>query len=339
MAHELEIRNGTASFVSARVAPWHRLGTITDHPMTVAEALELSRADYEVTKQPVYVEEGPGIYSAIENKMTTVRTDPDDPCRVIPLGVVGADYTIVQNRDAFAFLDELPRLHSEIVEPSRAMVETMGVLFGGRRAFASIKLPREIKVSGEDRTDLYTVIVNSHDGSLALTSCITPIRVVCNNTVSAALRHADRVWRLHHTQNITGRMAEARRTLGLTYAYAEEFESEARELLSRPLSTDRQVDVLKHLYPLPTDATDRTRRNHDNRISQVLGLTAADPAAGTAWGLYNGLVEQIDFYRPARATNGDRERAAVSKAQSLAWGSLADEKARAFAAIRDLVLI
>ena len=345
MAHELEIlSDGTASMVSAREIPWHRLGEVADHLLTVDEALKLSRADYEVIKVPVCGEvpgedEGETRWLSLSNYRATVRENPEAPGKYIPLGIVGKDYQVVQNRDAFSFLDDLPRLHPEIVGDDVPLIETMGVLQNGRRAFATLKLPREIKVAEDDRMDLYATVLTGHDGTLALTGVISPIRVVCKNTASAALSTAVRTWKLHHTLNISGRLSEARRVLELTYRYADEFEEEAKAFLATSLSPKAQREILISLWPTNSETAEVSKRHTEERIDQVLSLAQADPADGTAWGLWNGVTEYIDWYRPTRARGGDKERASLSKAASVAWGPLADVKAAAFSHIRQMAVV
>ncbi len=342
MPHNLEqYEDGSASFVSAREVPWHRLGRVFDRPMTLEEAVTAARAGYPVWKVPVWAEitteNGPSLVQ-IEDRAATVRPHPEKPGEYLALGVVGTDYTVVTNWQAFSFLDDLPRLHPEIVSPDRPLIETLGVLGKGERAFATLKLPREITVAGEeDTTNLYVAIVTSHNGSLALTGCVTPVRMVCQNTVTAGLRRAVRTWRFHHTGGIKGRMAEARQTLDLTYAYADTFEAEAREMLVA-MTTDQQARALHKVWDLPKDAGEQTIRNRDAKIENILDLAAGDPAAGTAWGLWNGYVEWVDYFKNTRVIGGDATKAKLTKAASICWGPLAEDKERAFRVIRDYAL-
>jgi len=131
MAHGIS-RGG--SMMSVRRTPWHRLGVVLDQrPATLAEALEASGLTWPVTKEPVHRSGG----ERIDGFHATVR---EDTGRV--LGIVGADYVVVQNQQCFAFLANL--LGSELI------FETAGSLWGGRQVFITAELPDHITVGGDD---------------------------------------------------------------------------------------------------------------------------------------------------------------------------------------------
>lgn len=353
--HNLEVfQDGSASFFAGDEPPWHRLGVSGIGDLSVEDALRVARLDWEVSVAPAYAVLEDGTALPVPNRVVTYREDPQNPGERIALGVVGSDYTVIQNAEALSFLDDLingtfldedaetlealgidPRSWNE--EVGRPRITTTGVLGRGEQIFATVKLPRDILVAGEDGISLYVGILSSHDGSRALTTAVTPVRWVCQNTVTAGLRSAVRTWKTHHTKNVRGRLAEARRTLELSYRYAHTFEVEAQQLNAVTLTKDQQVKILDKVWPVDADATERIIANAVERKEKVLALTAADPAAGTAWGLWNGVVEYVDFKKPTVVFAGDTASAAQRKAASLAWGPLADEKERAFRQIKSLV--
>jgi phage/plasmid-like protein (TIGR03299 family) len=166
------------SMFSVRKAPWHGLGAVLEEPpATVAEAIEASGLGWSVAKERIAVDRGdepdddwllprceqiPGYYA-------TVRQDTREV-----LGIVGERYRIVQNHEAFAFIDQL--LGSSI------HFETAGSLHGGRRVWVLATLPDHVEVGG-DAVRPYVLLMNSHDGSTAVIAATTPVRVVCQNTL------------------------------------------------------------------------------------------------------------------------------------------------------------
>ena len=169
------------------------------------------------------------IYTEIEELVEGYKANIRDVDRKV-LGVVTDRYKIVQNQEAFAFTDEL------LGEGVRH--ETAGSLQGGRRVWLLAHLPQEYIISGE-RISPYLVFFNSHDGSGAIKVAITPIRVVCQNTLNLALSTAKRSWSMIHTGDIKGKMQEAKDTLFMAEKYMDslgkEFETLRRKKIL-PLS-------------------------------------------------------------------------------------------------------
>lgn len=219
MAHNLENNNGVFSFVENRKSgiAWHGLGQIFDRPMFVKEALELSHANYNVEMQPVaalsqevldLMAEGRDIPSdtllklIVDNSKATVRTDNGKA-----LGMVSNSYGIVQNEDAFKFIDLL--CSGELADRDHTpIIETAGVLGKGERVFVTAKFPEPIRLdnAGNDVVDMYVVFTTSHDGSGAVNCIITPIRVVCNNTLNFALANNSGRINYRHTSRVMERL-------------------------------------------------------------------------------------------------------------------------------------
>ena len=222
MAHNLEIVNGVASFVEngKKERAWHGLGHVFDGPLTVKEALELSHADYKVELQPI-VALTPGIaeHIAMDNysmqyfqdemldaivpgKKVTMRMDT-----MKPLGVVSDSYGVVQNEDAFKFLDTL--LTGQLTDSEHTpIIETAGVLGHGERVFVTAKFPEQIILDNktDDRIEMYVCFTTSHDGTGAVNCMVSPTRVVCNNTLNFAMRHNAGKLSLRHSSGIMNRL-------------------------------------------------------------------------------------------------------------------------------------
>lgn len=219
MAHMIEEYNGKYSFVEngKKERAWHGLGQVFDRPLTVVEALENSRADYEVELQPL-VAITPEINDMIakgeminpdmlldlfvENRKATMRMDKNKV-----LGVVSDSYGVVQNADAFKFIDTLVtgQLDSRKDTP---VIETAGVLGNGERVFVTAKFPEQIRLdnSGNDMVEMYMTFTTSHDGNGAVRCLVTPVRVVCNNTLNMAMRECSGKLFLKHTSGINQRL-------------------------------------------------------------------------------------------------------------------------------------
>ncbi len=222
MAHNIEFKDGAYSFVEngKKERAWHQLGQVFDGPMTVKEALELSHADYKVELHPVFAM-SPTIaehlawenYNVellqdeildciVPNKKVTMRMDT-----MKPLGIVSDSYGIVQNEDAFKFLDTL--LTGQLTDSEHApVIETAGVLGHGERVFITAKFPDQIILDnkGDDRVEMYVVFTTSHDGTGAVNCMVTPTRVVCNNTLNFAMNHNAGKLSLRHSSGIMTRL-------------------------------------------------------------------------------------------------------------------------------------
>lgn len=231
------------SMFYVREAPWHGLGTRVEEAPGSREALELAGLDWRVIQKPIMTQDG----QAIAGFKANIR---DRDSRV--LGVVTDRYKVVQNEDAFAFTDEL--LGEGIT------YETAGSLQEGRRTWILAKLPQRYIISGDEITP-YLVFMNSHDGTGAIKAAMTPIRVVCQNTLNLALDTARRTWSMNHTGDIQGKLEEARYTLLYADNYMRAL-GKAIDRLNQIKLSDRQVyEYINTLFPLVDDATEQQKKN------------------------------------------------------------------------------
>ncbi len=226
-----------------RERPWHGLGTMVEEAPDSREALIAAGLDWDVVQRPVFTQDGvkvPGYFANVRQQDGNI------------LGVVTSRYKVVQNRDAFAFTDEL------LGEGVR--YETAGSLMGGRKTWILAKLPTRYIIQGEQILP-YLVFSNTHDGSGAIKIAMTPIRVVCNNTLNLALNTADRCWSIHHTGDIAAKLEDARETLFMAEDYMNEL-GKGFEDLSRKRLTDVAVEeYIQELLPVADDASETTEKN------------------------------------------------------------------------------
>jgi phage/plasmid-like protein (TIGR03299 family) len=290
------------SMFSVREVPWHGLGAVLERaPVSVAEAIEVSGLGWSVVKTPIAVDHAldgaepaaEGRYQPIEGHYATVRQDTREP-----LGVVGERYRVVQNREAFSFVDQLLG--------SAMNFETAGSLHGGRRVWVMATLPEHIKVGG-DPVRPYLLLMNSHDGSTALVAATTPVRVVCQNTLNWGLSKARQRFSIRHTDAVTHRVVEARRVLELSVDYYKQFKRLGDGLASERCSERQLRGVLDQLYPRgASDSSrgDRSRQEVKDTISRLFleGDTQGN-APGSKWAAVNAIVEYTDWLRPTRSGN------------------------------------
>ena len=226
-----------------RTAPWHGLGVKVDHALSSEEALVAAGLDWEVVQKELFT----GDYRPVPGYFANVR-DTDNKV----LGVVTSRYKIVQNREAFAFTDELLG--------KGVKYETAGSLREGKKTWILAKLPKTYRMA-EDKIMPYLVFSNTHDGSAAIKVAMTPIRVVCSNTLNLALSRADRIWSCNHTGDMEMKLEDARRTLFMAEDYMNELAKEADKLTARKVTDAEVEEYIKLLLPIATDATETTEKN------------------------------------------------------------------------------
>ena len=226
-----------------RQKPWHGLGTMVMEAPTSKEALVLAGLDWKVIQKPIETDDGLPITGFKANLRETDNQ---------VLGVVTDRYKVVQNEDAFAFTDAL--LGEGIT------YETAGSLQGGRRTWMLARLPQHYIISGDEITP-YLVFMNSHDGTGAIKVAMTPIRVVCQNTLNLAISTARRSWSTNHTGDISGKLEDAKNTLLYAERYMAELGKTIDKLNHQKLS-DRQVyDYINALFPLVDNASELQKKN------------------------------------------------------------------------------
>lgn len=226
-----------------RVTPWHGLGTRVEEAPGSKEALVLAGLDWKVVQKPIFTEDG----LPVNGFKANIR-DRDSQV----LGVVTNRYKVVQNEDAFAFTDKL--LGEGVT------YETAGSLQDGRRTWILAKLPQRYIISGDEITP-YLVFMNSHDGTGAIKAAMTPVRVVCQNTLNLALSTAKRSWSTNHTGDIKGKLEDARNTLLYADLYMGELGKAIDRLQQIRLSDQKVYEYINALFPLMDGITEQQKKN------------------------------------------------------------------------------
>ena len=226
-----------------RETPWHGLGTKVEDAPGSKEALVAAGLDWKVIQKEICTKEG----QPVEGYRANIR-DRDQNI----LGVVSERYKVVQNEEAFSFTDQL--LGEGVT------YETAGSLQDGRRTWILARLPQRYIISGDEITP-YLVFMNSHDGSGAIKAAMTPIRVVCQNTLNLALSTAKRSWSTNHTGDIQGKLSDARNTLLYAERYMKELGKAIDQLNRIRLSDQKVYEYINALFPLADGATETQKKN------------------------------------------------------------------------------
>lgn len=312
MAHELETKDGQVAFASLREPAWHGLGTVFNEEVTTSEMLKLAHLDnWNVRLEDVSIPNG---FESDKNYFFVTRTNPFDNSQNDVLGVVGERYVPLQNEDLFTFGDA--------ILDGGGRWETAGSIRGGRVVFGSIALEREtiLDPSGvSDKVNTYLLVNTSHDGSIAIQASITPVRVVCANTLNLALGKGNRgvkqTFKIRHTQTANGKVQAAREALGLANAYMDKFDEMAKAMIETEI-TKAQFDAIVDLaYPKPEKDAKGAMKKWETKIDLLNEIYVGDynrMIAGTKWGAFNALTERLDWYRSARGGNTEAMLASAS---------------------------
>jgi phage/plasmid-like protein (TIGR03299 family) len=239
----------------------------------------------------------------VPRQVANVRSDT----RAV-LGVVGEGYEPLQNRQAFAFCDA-------ITDSGRAHWIGAGQTRRGARVHALMLLDREIRIGGAEGEEVLPLLCfrNGHDGGLAVTVSVAPFRLACLNGMLLPLEGAQRTWKARHTANVEAKLVDARRTLGIAWAYYDELEEIGGRLIGERMGGGEFERFLARLVPLPEPRSDRTDggravRNVE-RVREAIRTayrTAPDLAdiRGTRWGALQAVTTYVDHVQPTRQTAG-----------------------------------
>jgi phage/plasmid-like protein (TIGR03299 family) len=314
MAHEIETQNGVASFASFREPAWHGLGTVFTDEKTTKEMLELANlSNWDVRLEDL---ETPAHLSSDKNYQYVLRTNPTNNSQTDILGVVGERYHVMQNEDLFSFGDN--------ILDGGGRWETAGSLRGGRVVFGALALERETILDPNgvaDKVKTYLLINTSHDGSIAIQASITPVRVVCANTLNLALNTTKKKngvkqsFKIRHTQTASGKVAVARETLGLAHKYMDSFDVMANAMIQKEVNAQQFNDIILAAYPKPEKDSKGAFKKWKNKVDVINDIYTGEfngMIAGNAWGAFNALTERLDWYRSARGGSNESILASAS---------------------------
>ncbi len=276
-----------------RTTPWHGLGVKVEEALSSEEALIKSGLNWQVKQQPILTKEG----LFVEGYKANVRSSDNKI-----LGVVTDRYKVVQNSEAFAFTDNLLG--------QGVRYETAGSLAEGKRVWLLAKLPAAYIIGGE-RISPYLVFSNSHDGSAAIKVAMTPVRVVCQNTLNLALCTADRIWTMNHTGDINAKLESARETFCRAENYMDALGNEIHKLNKISMHDDLITEMINELLPIPTDASELQMRNivrlRDDILLRYNQAPDLQSLPNSAYKFINSVSDFATHGKPLRETAAYRE--------------------------------
>jgi phage/plasmid-like protein (TIGR03299 family) len=306
-AHRIEDAAAPLWFGSGP-ATWGEVVRTVDPASTqsAAEMIAAAGLDWRVEQhslEAVVEREYQSVRVPVPRYVATVRSDT----RAV-LGVVGDGYEPLQNAAAFAFCDA-------ITDSGRAHWIGAGATRGGARVHALMRLDREIRIGGAEGEDVLPLLCfrNGHDGGLAVTVSVLPFRLACLNGMLVPVEGVERTWKARHTANVEAKLADARRTLGIAWAYYDELEALGGRLLRERMDAAAFERFLARLVPLPERNPDRSDggravRNVERVREAIRTAYRAAPdldnVRGTRWGALQAVTAYVDHTQPTRQTAG-----------------------------------
>lgn len=323
MAHNLfyNEQTGKHSFFSVKEKAWHGLGQIIENYPNSAEALKFAGLDYEVVKRPNIHRLDNGTEIISDNSFYSYRPDTG----AVLGDKLGADYEVVQNTEAFAFFDA-------IVGGDGIQYETAGALGKGERIFITAKLPDYIKVGREDLIEQYIFLTTSHDGYGSITAAFTPVRVVCRNTLNAALKNHSNCIKIRHTVNAKERLEQAHKLMGITNTLSAQLETifnrwskvqitdpEVKKLIQQAMCPNKEV--YNNLQAGKDDELSTAFKNIcDSAFTYAMSneTQTMDTTRGTLFGAYNSVT---GYFQNVRTYKNDE-----AKLKSLLYGGIGQQR-------------
>lgn len=272
-----------------RTSTWTRIGKEITKANSMEEALQMSGLDYTVEKRPVFMNNGMGFKTAtvqIPNRFATVRTSDNHP-----YDVVSDKFEVIQNRDAFDFVNYM----GDELQFEKAGETATGMVY------IIAKLP-EVNILG-DAFVPHVIFRNGFSGKVKITAAICPLRIVCQNQFNFAFKNAQNTITVRHVQNAEAKLAEAKETLAMTADYMRTLNDVAENFAKMKLTNDQAERVMDLLFPRPTEDMNPFKRRsmEQARENFLLAFNQDDNSnfRGTAWGLVNAYTDFITHKEPA----------------------------------------
>lgn len=282
---------------SARVKPWHNLGVVTKNALSSQEALIQSGLNWSVVQGDLYSSNN-GRLEIVPDLIANIR-QTDNKC----LGVVTKKYRVLQNVEAFDFVN---LLLGEGIE-----YESAGALNNGKTVWLLAKLP-ETEIVG-DKIEPYLVFTNSHDGKNAIRVAVTPIRVVCQNTLNMALGGSKRIWSARHMGDLSDKMIQARLTLDLAKNYLLSLNEIGNQLSIQSINEQYSIDMSKILFPTKDNDSNRKMeialKQQNDFLFRLQNAPDLENFRDTKWGVMNAITDSVLHSEPARQSKDYWENA------------------------------
>lgn len=268
-----------------REATWNKVGTDIREANSVKEALQISGLDYEVVKAPIYLSNG----HRIKDQFATKKKGTDEV-----FGIVGKDYTIVQNDEVFSFVDGI-------------ISEGLTFVKAGETSYMNYiiaSLPEQYIL--DDKFKPYIIFQNSHAGATTLKAAICPLRIICQNQFTMAFRNSENKISLRHSSSIHEKMDEAQHILQFNAEYMDSFNKMATKMAANKIGEKKALEIIDKYFLVDDNAS--TRKVNSTEEKKVILLNAYNAEdnqnfRGTQWGLINAFSDYITHLDPARKTD------------------------------------
>ena len=282
MAHELEMINGEAQMAYVGDVPWHGLGTKVDRELTPDQFQKVAGLDWTVEKQPLVTATG----IPIKNKEALVRSSDNSI-----LDVVGTGWNPVQNSEAFEFF------HDYVMAGDMEM-HTAGSLKDGQMVWALAKTKESFELFKGDQTDNYFLFTNPHQFGKSINIRMTPIRVVCNNTLTLSLsQDTDKMVTVNHRKAFDPAMVKEQ--MGIAKEKMEQYKSMAAFLGGKRATGDNVIQYFNEVFGAPAKAKEDgvlpfTSRNAKIAMENLNTQPGANFAQGSWWQAFNSVTYMTD---------------------------------------------
>lgn len=268
-----------------REATWNKVGTDIREANSVKEALQISGLDYEVVKAPIYLSNG----HRIKDQFATKKKGTDEV-----FGIVGKDYTIVQNEEAFSFVDGI-------------ISEGLTFVRAGETSYMNYiiaSLPEQYIL--DDKFKPYIIFQNSHAGATTLKAAICPLRIICQNQFTMAFRNSENKISIRHSSSIHEKMDEAQHILQFNAEYMDSFNKMANKMAANKIGDEKALEIIDKYFLVDDNASTRKVNSNEEKKTILLNAYNAEDNQnfrGTQWGLINAFSDYITHLDPARKTN------------------------------------
>lgn len=286
MAHMIDETTGQAAIAYAGDEPWHGLGQTIDPGDDLDTIAKKAGCAHEVLNAPALFMPGGFAARNVPDRKVLYRSDT-----LAPLSVVSRDYQVVQPRECLAFFDEM-------VKSGGFHIETAGALSGGKRIWALARLGDGANVIGQDKVRPFVLLATSYDGSMATLAKYVNERVVCHNTITAALGEDGFEVKVYHNRKFDA--AAVRRDMGIAVNAFDAWLIRARRMASCPVPTAKAEELTGTLMAPLTKMEDVTKsRGYQGVMALFQGqaIGSGHTQGGTAWQWLNAVTEYVDHSR------------------------------------------
>lgn len=279
MAHMLEMIDGKAQMAYAGDTPWHRLGTKVPDDLTPEQIMSAAGLDWTVEKHPGFFVVGDEVRDL--GRQALVRSSDGKM-----LDVVSDDWNPVQNREAFEFFDEFVRVGD-------MSMDTAGSLRDGQIVWGLAKVKSSFELFKGDRIDSYLLFSNFHKYGHSTDVRFTPIRVVCNNTLTLSLNSkVEKMVKISHRKQFNP--DDVKTMLGIATDKLDKYKEMAEFLGSKMARGENIVEYFKRVFPSSSKDPNEVSKNAKTAMSVIESQPGAEYAPGTWWQMFNASTYTVD---------------------------------------------